>query len=145
MIVHETYAICGAVGCGARELIDSDDYPKRWPEMTYEAGGESQHFCSQVCLLAAAGGYPLVKSLPMGLTPQDVVVLGLLAQGYTNKEINGRCGFAGSGAKNHLTHIFQVLHSPTRIEAVFRAHDLGVLNVNETARLCNDRLMGRVG
>jgi len=41
------------------------------------------------------------------LTPRELSIVYLLLQGYSNKEIAGRCNIAVQTVKDHLKHIYE--------------------------------------
>lgn len=55
------------------------------------------------------------------LTGREKEVLRLIALGGTNKEIANKLGIAEKTVKNHLSHIFQILHVSNRTEAAVYA------------------------
>ena len=63
-----------------------------------------------------AAGQPLSK-----LTPRERQVLGLMAQGKTNKEIAALLVTSEGTAKTHVAHIFRKLGVSDRIGAVLAA------------------------
>ena len=56
--------------------------------------------------------------LPQPLTPREIEVLGLLAEGLANKAIARRLGISEHTVKAHVAAIFAKLHATTRAEAV---------------------------
>jgi ATP/maltotriose-dependent transcriptional regulator MalT len=58
------------------------------------------------------------------LTPREREVLGLVAQGLSNREIGQALFISESTAKAHVLHIFDKLDVHTRTEAALRAADL---------------------
>jgi LuxR family maltose regulon positive regulatory protein len=61
------------------------------------------------------------------LSPRELEVLRLIAQGYSNQEIADRLFLALSTVKGHTRIIFDKLHVQRRTEAVARARELGLL------------------
>jgi DNA-binding NarL/FixJ family response regulator len=61
-----------------------------------------------------------------GLTPREAEVLGLLAEGLTNREIATRLFISQKTVGAHLAHIFAKLDVHSRVEAAGRAHQLGM-------------------
>jgi NarL family two-component system response regulator LiaR len=55
------------------------------------------------------------------LTEREKEVLRLIALGGTNKEIANKLGIAEKTVKNHVSHIFQILHVNNRTEAAIYA------------------------
>lgn len=61
------------------------------------------------------------------LTPRQAEILALLAEGHANKEIRYRLGIAERTVRAHLTEIFQALGANSRMQAVIRARELGLI------------------
>ena len=61
------------------------------------------------------------------LTPRQLEVLDLLAQGCANKEIEDRLGLADRTVRAHLTVIFKTLGVQSRIRAVMAARERGLI------------------
>ena len=57
-----------------------------------------------------------------GLTPRETEVLGLIAQGCTNREIARTLVISEKTTGVHVTHILRKLQVPTRLEAAAMAH-----------------------
>lgn len=55
------------------------------------------------------------------LTPKEQHVLGLLAQGFSNKEISAKLSMSGNGVKKCVTNVLAKLNCPNRTSAVVRA------------------------
>ena len=62
-----------------------------------------------------------------GLTLRQLEVLGLLGRGNSNAEIAKDLGISERTAKAHLKAIFDALGVDTRVKAVIRAQELGLL------------------
>jgi DNA-binding NarL/FixJ family response regulator len=139
MIVSDWVAECS--GCVHREIVPTDQHPKHWPAMIDPSG--TRYFCSHACLLETAGGQlpATTRRLPLGITPNDIVLLREVAGGYTNGEIAAHLNLAESTVKNRLSRMYATVHAPTRIELVLRAHALGLLNMNILAQKYSDRAM----
>jgi DNA-binding NarL/FixJ family response regulator len=67
-----------------------------------------------------------VGELPV-LTARQVEVLMLLAAGHGNKEIRHRLNIAERTVRAHLTELFQLLGAHSRMQAIVRARELGLL------------------
>lgn len=61
------------------------------------------------------------------LSEREYMVLGLIAEGLSNQEIAHKLVVTVSTIKTHLNNIYAKLHVHTRLQAVTRAYDLGVL------------------
>lgn len=61
------------------------------------------------------------------LTPRELEVLRLLAQGLTNKSIGQRLGISPNTVKFHLNAVLSKLDAQSRTEAVVRATRLGLI------------------
>jgi LuxR family maltose regulon positive regulatory protein len=65
-------------------------------------------------------------SLVEPLTPRELDVLRLIAQGLTNKEIAQRLVISHGTVRQHAYNLFQKLQVNTRQQAVMKAADLGI-------------------
>ena len=72
-------------------------------------------------------GLPPVQPLIEPLSPRELEVLRLIAQGLSNREIGERLFLALSTVKGHNRIIFDKLQVRSRTEALARARDLGLL------------------
>jgi LuxR family transcriptional regulator, maltose regulon positive regulatory protein len=61
------------------------------------------------------------------LSPRELEVLQLIAQGYSNQEISERLFLALDTVKGHTRRIFEKLQVKRRTEAVARGRELGLL------------------
>ncbi len=59
------------------------------------------------------------------LTPRELEVLALLAEGESNKRIAARLSITESTVKNHVNNVLAKLQVRNRTEAALRARDLG--------------------
>jgi len=55
-----------------------------------------------------------------GLSPREHEILGLLAQGFPNKEIAHRVGVSDGTVRWHLRHVYDKLHVRSRTEAALK-------------------------
>ncbi len=65
--------------------------------------------------------------MPDPLTEREIQVLGLLAGGYSNREIAGALHLAEGTVKNHISSILSKLGVRDRTRAVLKAVELGYL------------------
>ena len=75
----------------------------------------TQHAFSRICTMASP------ESLPPGmrrLSPQERLILPLLAKGHTNKQIATELSLSDKTIKNYLANIFSKLEVRRRTEAV---------------------------
>lgn len=63
------------------------------------------------------------------LTPRELEVLGLLARGLANKEIAHRLGISEHTAKFHVNAILAKLGAQSRVQAVVRGVQLGLVSL----------------
>jgi DNA-binding NarL/FixJ family response regulator len=61
------------------------------------------------------------------LTTRQAEVLALLAQGHANKEIRHQLGIAERTVRAHLTELFHLLGANSRMQAVIRGRELGLI------------------
>lgn len=61
------------------------------------------------------------------MSPREMEVLELVAQGLSNREISERLFLALDTVKGHNRRIFGKLNVQRRTEAIARAHELGLL------------------
>ena len=66
------------------------------------------------------------------LSEREHTVLLLIAEGLSNQEIARTLVVTVSTVKTHLNNIYAKLHVHTRLQAVTRAYDLGLLSRVET-------------
>ena len=64
------------------------------------------------------------------LTPRELEVLRLMKLGYTNRQVAGELVISLGTAKNHVEHIIAKLGASDRTQAVVRALELGVLDLD---------------
>lgn len=70
---------------------------------------------------------PAQESSQVRLTPREIEVLQLLAQGQTNREIAGKLTLSVSTVKIHVEHILEKLSVSDRTQAAVRAVELGLI------------------
>ncbi len=61
------------------------------------------------------------------LTDREREILGLLAIGLSNREIAERLVVSENTIKTHLEHLYGKLEVPSRLRAIARARELGLL------------------
>jgi DNA-binding NarL/FixJ family response regulator len=68
-----------------------------------------------------------VTTPPQPLTPREIEVIAMLAEGLGNKVIAGRLGISDHTVKSHVASIFAKLGVSTRAEAAVSAARLGLI------------------
>ncbi len=61
------------------------------------------------------------------LTPRQHDVLRYLAGGYSTDDIAGKLGISTETVRNHVRDLMRRLNAHTRLEAVIRGHELGLV------------------
>jgi LuxR family maltose regulon positive regulatory protein len=67
------------------------------------------------------------ERLPEPLSERELEVLALVAAGMSNKEIAGRLFVSVTTVKTHINNLYRKLDARSRIQAVARARELGIL------------------
>ena len=78
--------------------------------------------------LARRVGAASERDSVMALTPRELEVLGLLAEGLRNKEIAREKALSEATVRFHVAHIFEKLEVGSRTEAVTKALRLGIIS-----------------
>jgi len=80
---------------------------------------------------AAARGEPFVlnerKREELGITPRELEILGLVAEGLSNREIAGKLFVSENTVKTHCSRAFDKLGAKRRTQAVQLGRELGLL------------------
>jgi DNA-binding NarL/FixJ family response regulator len=63
------------------------------------------------------------------LTPREREVLGLVAEGKSTRQVATRLGLSVRTVETHISNLYQKLGVQTRVQAVYRAHDLGLVDL----------------
>ena len=77
-------------------------------------------------VLAGLTRFEDVADIPV-LTARQTEILMLLAAGHGNKEIRHRLNIAERTVRAHLTDLFQLLGASSRMQALIRARELGLI------------------
>jgi DNA-binding NarL/FixJ family response regulator len=129
VVVLTTYAddesIFGALQAGARGYLTKDAGPEELLRAieTVHAGQALLDPIVQARLLDRLGkGAPRPASpVPDGLTPREVEVLGLIAQGLSNRQIQERLSVSEATVKSHVNSILAKAGLRDRAQAVSNA------------------------
>ena len=101
--------------CGVRLLL-----PRHWRPLNALDPAVQHH-------VLAALTEPGTPDLPDGLTPREVEVLQLIAEGLTNAEIAERLVVSAATVKSHVNHIFAKAGVRDRAQAVVYAYSNGLV------------------
>jgi two-component system, NarL family, response regulator LiaR len=63
----------------------------------------------------------------IGLTPREHEILGLIAEGLSNREIGEKLFVSENTVKTHSSRIFEKMHVNRRVQAVQRGKELGLI------------------
>jgi DNA-binding NarL/FixJ family response regulator len=97
------------------------------------AAGRLDAEAADAVLAAAGHRVRRRREGPAGLTPREVEVLRLLAQGLSNKEIAERLVISPKTAGNHIEHIYAKIDASSRATASLFAMQNGLLPEEEFA------------
>ena len=134
-IALTTYAddasVLGALRAGARGYLTKDAGAEeiRAAVVAVARGDAALDPAVQHHVIAALSEPAPAESspdLPDGLTPREVEVLALIAEGLTNAEIAGRLVVSGATVKTHVNHIFAKTGARDRAQAVVYAYGHGL-------------------
>ena len=67
------------------------------------------------------------KLRELGITPREHEILGLIAEGLSNREIGARVFISENTVKTHSSRLFDKLGVGRRVQAVQRARELGLI------------------
>ena len=71
-------------------------------------------------------GAPTAGALPDGLSPREAQILGLVAEGLSNRQLGGRLAISEHTAANHIRSILRKTGCANRTEAATYAHRSGL-------------------
>jgi DNA-binding NarL/FixJ family response regulator len=131
VIALTTYAddasVLGALRAGARGYLTKDAGAEqiRAAVEAVSRGEAALDPAIQHHVLAAVST-PQPTESPDDLTPREVEVLGLIAEGLTNTEIAERLVVSAATVKSHVNHIFAKIGARDRAQAVVYAYANGL-------------------
>jgi DNA-binding CsgD family transcriptional regulator len=73
------------------------------------------------------GEPPRARASSVELTPRQLDVLRYIAAGYSTEHIAKALGISMETVRNHVRHLMARLNVHTRLEAVIRGHELGLV------------------
>jgi DNA-binding NarL/FixJ family response regulator len=120
-----------ALRAGARGVLTKDAGKEEISRALHQAAAGHMTLAAplQARLLAAAAPAeaPVRTELPDGLTLREAEVLGLIAAGFTNREIAERLVVSEATVKTHINHLFAKIDARDRAAAINYAarHGLG--------------------
>lgn len=139
--------------CPMREMAARHLSPYRCRMSMKAAGGAMKHYNVSTLVLFDNGGSETLIHLcqpvsgaaaimsarradaghtsnhPQGvLTPREIQVVSLLADGYTTLEIATLMSISTYTVRNHVEHVLHKLHAHSRLEAVAVARRLGMIS-----------------
>jgi DNA-binding NarL/FixJ family response regulator len=131
-IALTTYAddasVLGALRAGARGYLTKDAGAEEiLAAVQAVARGEAALDPAVQHHVLAALTEPGSPELPDGLTPREVEVLQLIAEGLTNAEIAERLVVSAATVKSHVNHIFAKAGVRDRAQAVVYAYSNGLV------------------
>jgi DNA-binding NarL/FixJ family response regulator len=131
-IALTTYAddasVLGALRAGARGYLTKDAGAEEiLAAVQAVARGEAALDPAVQHHVLAALTEPGTPQLPDGLTPREVEVLQLIAEGLTNAEIAERLVVSAATVKSHVNHIFAKAGVRDRAQAVVYAYSNGLV------------------
>jgi DNA-binding NarL/FixJ family response regulator len=89
---------------------------------------------TQLIVRMAAESEPMPHAMPDPLTPRELEILQLVAQGQTNRQIAMRLIVAVGTIKIHIEHILGKLGAADRTQAAVIAAELGMVHADEQER-----------
>jgi DNA-binding NarL/FixJ family response regulator len=130
-IALTTYAddasVLGALRAGARGYLTKDAGAEQIrAAVEAVARGEAALDPAIQHHVLAAVSTPQPTESPDDLTPREVEVLGLIAEGLTNTEIAERLVVSAATVKSHVSHIFAKIGARDRAQAVVYAYANGL-------------------
>jgi DNA-binding CsgD family transcriptional regulator/tetratricopeptide (TPR) repeat protein len=125
------------IGCPyeqALALLNGDEAAQREALAIFERLGASPaaEIARRKLLRAGVRGLPrgprlATQANPAGLTPRQLEILLLLAEGLRNAEIAERLSTTPKTVEHHITAVLTKLNARSRVEAVRLAHHLGII------------------
>lgn len=119
----DTAALLRAAPCGGLLLRDSD--PDQLGAALMAVARGMLVFDPALAVLSTSD--PLLEPPTADLTPRELEVLQLLAEGLANKAIAQQLGISDHTVKFHVNAIMSKLNAQSRTEAVVRATRLGLI------------------
>ncbi len=129
--LHQPYALAYALLRAAEQSARDDAAVRlrRAAELARDLG--ARPLSERIAACARRARIPLggrTAGPSLGLTPRELEVLRLVAEGHSNREIAARLFISAKTASVHVSNILAKLRVASRGEAAATAHRLGVVN-----------------
>ena len=117
-----------AVIAGVDSFLLSTSQPQELCEAAHQTG-QGERVVSPTIAMQLAGAWRNEPSdaSASALTPREIEVLQLLAEGLTNQQAGARLGLSARTVKTHVQNLLVKLDVPDRTGAVARAFRLGLI------------------
>lgn len=125
-------AVAGAVEAGACGVIEKVVHPDELVRSIERARNGENLFSPAIVseVMRARSAEAIRRERTVGtLTPREREVLRLLAEGCDSKRIATRLGLSIHTARDHVQSVLEKLDSHSRIEAILRAGELGLIRI----------------
>jgi DNA-binding CsgD family transcriptional regulator len=129
------FVIFGAIAGGlfiqimAPILLIAGGLALRWVGIEKILSGRFFHHAVEApVVLDGLPANPAQPGLVEPLSSREIEVLRLIDQGLSNMEIANRLTLAQSTVKTHINNIYSKLEVQTRVQAIKRGHELGILD-----------------
>ena len=135
------YALVGGILIAALKLIEYQHFIRAYPGEIY--GGAIALIFTAVGIYlglrwtrpapanGAAPGGPFVlnaeKLKELGITPREHEILGLIAEGLSNREIGERLFVSENTVKTHSSRLFGKMSVSRRVQAIQKGKELGLI------------------
>ncbi|NQW16293.1 MAG: response regulator transcription factor [Chloroflexi bacterium] len=125
--------VTGAIEAGARGYLlkGSSSSEVIAAIRTIQIGGSTIEPSVASILFDRMAGGRVSEDKATTVTSREKEILTLIAGGMTNQEVGGRLNIAEATVKTHLTHAYSKLNVSDRTEAVVRALQLGLIEIED--------------
>jgi two-component system, NarL family, nitrate/nitrite response regulator NarL len=125
VVIDDPQRVAEALGAGARGILSREAEPGRLAAALHAAAA-GLVVVDESFVPALAPARPRGE-LAEPLTPREQEVLGLLAEGLSNRRIAGQLGISEHTAKFHVNAILGKLGAQSRSEAIVQGARLGLI------------------
>jgi DNA-binding NarL/FixJ family response regulator len=119
--------VFGALSAGAASYIMKDIAPEALVAAVRNVASGQTVLDGGVAQRVLEGPRPATETDDTTLSPREHEVLGLMAQGLTNREIAAKLWISGPTVKTHVSHILAKLGQPDRTQAIVHAMSKGLV------------------